>query len=426
MILNISSPIKSTKDIALIPSIFQIIVLLTLFGQPFFSLIAFELGLPNRIAMLCMRGFVSLLCIFGIYFLALKKSQIFTSLTWPLLIIFFWAQYFLRLIYGFFFNNVTPAIPLWEFIAWGFGSSLLLSIAGYFFSSTLTDKSIAYKLTRNGLFLLAITTVLFGINPGFQSPYFGLPDLNPIPAGHAAASLSLLGISIVFNRNTNLKPSSMTPFISIILGIILIAYSGTRAAAIALISPFICLLIASKYLNIRINRTFTYVAFLISIFILLLSYILFVSPDIRLKIISTGFDPNSLQRLRMIQLSLQQFSLNPIFGSGFSIHTDIQNLASSWGESIFYPHNYLVESLALGGLVMASTLFYCWFSAAAHIVRAVRLDSEYLWLLFLFIQSTIYVMFSGHLGDVPIFWLILGISAGLNRYSNTDNSFIEL
>ncbi len=411
---SIAEPLHNWLDSQ---TILEIVLLITLFGQTFLSIFAFQVDISNRLIMLIMRGALAFIGAVGVSLVITQKNKI-RSLSIPFIaIIIFWLQYFTRLCYGVIINGVSTAIPIWELLSWGFGSSLILSTSGYFLIMNSKMISWSKNLTYKGVIIIGLSGIFYGINPGYSSPYFGLPHLNQIPSGHAAASLTLLGFSLLISNSLAKMQDKLITLIAILIGLFLTAYSGTRAAGLSLIIPFISLILSKDKINITYNRKLIYKFSLISLITVLITYLTFVSPSIKQKILNTGFDPNSVQRLRMINLSISEFLKNPIIGSGFEVHTNIQNLASLWGESIFYPHNYLIESVALGGILMGGCLLYAWSYAYLNIVKAVSDDLNSLWILFLFIQATVYVMFSGHLGDVPIFWLVLGIGCGLKKSS---------
>ena len=92
------------------------------------------------------------------------------------------------------------------------------------------------------------------------------------------------------------------------------------------------------------------------------------------------------------------------------MHEVLDNL--NFGSGHHYPHNYLLESLSTGGIILTIPLIYCVFSAAINFHKKYEIDISVLPICLLSIQSFIYSMHNGHLGDIPFFWMTIGAMAG--------------
>ena len=79
-----------------------------------------------------------------------------------------------------------------------------------------------------------------------------------------------------------------------------------------------------------------------------------------------------LTRLEFWKISFEQFVANPFMGIGFHLQEILGKLEIEKG--IYYPHNYLFESLATGGILMTLPLFYCIFFPMVSFYKKLRID----------------------------------------------------
>ena len=100
-------------------------------------------------------------------------------------------------------------------------------------------------------------------------------------------------------------------------------------------------------------------------------------------------------------------------GAGFGYHLDLS--ASMGYPQMWYPHNFIFESLALGGLFLTIPLLTCFVLAIRSCVGFLGHSSmtEW-WRIAILVQATGYVAFSGHLANVPLFWIALGLASSLD------------
>ena len=125
-------------------------------------------------------------------------------------------------------------------------------------------------------------------------------------------------------------------------------------------------------------------------------------------------------RLEMWQQSLSEFFHNPLLGVGFRMHEIIGSL--NLEEGLHYPHNYLLESLAIGGILLTIPLVYCILTPAINFHKKYKAEYCVLPICLLTGQVFIYSMHNGHLGDFPFFWMMISAMAGtkyrLHQISN--------
>ena len=117
-----------------------------------------------------------------------------------------------------------------------------------------------------------------------------------------------------------------------------------------------------------------------------------------------------LTRLEFWKTTIDQIVINPFLGVGFRLQEILGSLEIEKG--IYYPHNYVLESLAIGGIVMTIPLLYCMIFPVLDFCKKTKLEPFSFPMGLLAAQAFIYSMHNGHLGDYPFFWMIIGMMAG--------------
>ena len=93
-------------------------------------------------------------------------------------------------------------------------------------------------------------------------------------------------------------------------------------------------------------------------------------------------------------------------------------------NGLHYPHNYLLESLSIGGIVLTIPFLCCVFYPIISFFKNKKDELSILPIGLLLSQVFIYSMHNGHLGDFPFFWMMIGIAAG-NNYRLKHASIAE-
>ena len=196
----------------------------------------------------------------------------------------------------------------------------------------------------------------------------------------------------------------------ILIGSFIIIYSATRGVLLASL-----LIISASVLLLRSRLNFTgfmkskYSLQLVAVFsalVLLIS----TSPHLVEKLFTPRSANTVLTRLEFWKISFEQFVANPFMGIGFHLQEILGKLEIENG--IYYPHNYLFESLAIGGILMTLPLFYCMFFPMIGLNKILKIDPNFLPSGLMATQAFFYSMHNGHLGDFPFFWMAMGIIAG--------------
>ena len=398
LVSSIKGAVLKAQQSSLNASIF---LALLLFGQVFFSTLAYFFGVENRLFILPFRGLMALYSLYVVLInIVANKSRFLEG--FPLSLVIFWFVYFARLLIDYFLSGVAIALPIWEFFVWGIGGCLLPSLCCYLLACNSDRSQNLISILWFGFLLLGSSTVLFAFSAGFSSHRFQLPSLNPISASHSFFVLSLIAISFLANRYSSVVKSFCSAVVAI-FGVSMGIYAGSRGALLAFVCSFLIVFFASRF-----NRLWALAPLLFSVY--LLSQ--FDPSDLFGRLSAVGSDTNSVKRLLAILESTRVFLDHPFLGAGFGYHLDLS--ASMGYPKMWYPHNFIVESLGLGGLLLTVPLFTCIFMAVRSCVDSLNSSSgSQLWRIAILAQASGYVAFSGHLSNVPLFWIALGLAASL-------------
>ena len=391
----------------------DIYLALILFGQVFLSSIANLLSVDNRLVMLVLRFSIMIFSYGYIYFfLRDKRIQNYFNL-WTLSVVLFWFLYLIRLFFDVYVLGVSLALPLWELLAWSLGSSLPIAICSYILASQQSLDSALIRQIKYGVLLLGISTICFLVDPGLAQGRFYLEHLNAITCANAGCALVLLcfaRIMLCKINPTEIDSSRLIIYLGILIGSFIIIYSATRGVLLASL-----LIISASVLLLRSRLNFTgfmkskYSLQLVAVFsalVLLIS----TSPHLVEKLFTPRSANTVLTRLEFWKISFEQFVANPFMGIGFHLQEILGKLEIEKG--IYYPHNYLFESLAIGGILMTLPLFYCMFFPMIGFYKNLKIDPNVLPSGLMATQAFFYSMHNGHLGDFPFFWMAMGIIAG--------------
>ena len=391
----------------------DIYLALILFGQVFLSSIANLLSVDNRLVMLVLRFSIMIFSYGYIYFfLRDKRIQNYFNL-WTLSVVLFWFLYLIRLFFDVYVSGVSLALPLWELLAWSLGSSLPIAICSYILASQQSLDSALIRQIKYGVLLLGISTICFLVDPGLAQGRFYLEHLNAITCANAGCALVLLcfaRIMLCKINPTEIDSSRLITYSGILIGSFIIIYSATRGVLLASL-----LIISASVLLLRSRLNFTgfmkskYSLQLVAVFsalVLLIS----TSPHLVEKLFTPRSANTVLTRLEFWKISFEQFVANPFMGIGFHLQEILGKLEIEKG--IYYPHNYLFESLAIGGISMTLPLFYCIFFPMIGFYKNLKIDPNVLPSGLMATQAFFYSMHNGHLGDFPFFWMAMGIIAG--------------
>ena len=174
---------------------------LILFGQVFISMLANTFSIENRISMIAFRFLIMALS-YCFIFINIRQSKLsYFSNLWVISVFVFWLLYLARLFIDVYIYDSVLSLPVWELLAWSWGSSLPIAICTYLYAAQNNINFILSKVVKYGVFMLAISIILFIFNPGLGQGAFYLEHLNPIVCANAGCALFLLCFSRILIKN---------------------------------------------------------------------------------------------------------------------------------------------------------------------------------------------------------------------------------
>ncbi|MCB4429077.1 O-antigen ligase family protein [Synechococcus sp. MU1643] len=386
---------------------------LILFGQVFFSSLANLLSVDNRFVMLLLRLSIMIFS-YGYIYLYIREKRIRDCFNvWIFSVLLFWCLYLLRLFYDVYVSEVALALPVWELLAWSLGSSLPIAICCYIMALQQKLDFALIRQVKYGVFLIGISIICFLVDPGLDQGRFYLEHLNAITCANAGCTLMMLClIKVMFNKARLIQVNStpIASYLGILFGLFVIIYSATRGvflASLLMICASVFLLRSRlEFKGLMKSKYALQLVIPFSILILLIG----TSPHLLEKVFTPRSANTILSRLEFWKISIEQFVANPFMGIGFRLQEILGSLEIEKG--VYYPHNYVFESLAIGGISMTLPLLYCMFSPLANFFKEIKNNPTTLPSGLMAAQALIYSMHNGHLGDFPFFWMAIGILAG--------------
>ena len=395
-----------------------------LFGQVFFSSIANIFYVENRGVMLVLRFLIMLLSYWYILSHLRRGRAHYLRSLWIACLASFWIIYSFRLFFDLYVSGVALALPAWELFAWILGSSLPIAICSFLFAVQNRLSPILFGQTKYGLCLLGLSIVCFVVNPGPSQGAFYLEHLNAITCANSGCALFFLcfgKILVSKSSYNNLHYSQVIEWAGMAVGLFIVVYSATRGV---LLATFLITILSSFLFRSTLKNLVTIQRKIFLLFVPMFFGAIFVasrSPLLLEKLFTSRAPETILTRLEFWRVSAEQFATSPLLGTGFGLQELLGSLEIEKG--IYYPHNYLLESLALGGIIMTIPLIYCIFFSVIDFHRRAKFDHSVFPLWLLGAQALTYSMHNGHLGDFPFFWMIFGLIAGSKyRLKNAFNS----
>ena len=395
-----------------------------LFGQVFFSSIANIFYVENRGVMLVLRFLIMLLSYWYILSHFRRGRAHYLRSLWIVSLASFWIIYSFRLFFDLYVSGVALALPAWELFAWSLGSSLPIAICSFLFAAQNRLSPILFGQTKYGLCLLGLSIVCFVVNPGPSQGAFYLEHLNAITCANSGCALFFLcfgKILVSKSSYNNLHYSQVIEWAGMAVGLFIVVYSATRGV---LLATFLITILSSFLFRSTLKNLVTIQRKIFLLFVPMFFGAIFVasrSPLLLEKLFTSRAPETILTRLEFWRVSAEQFATSPLLGTGFGLQELLGSLEIEKG--IYYPHNYLLESLALGGIIMTIPLIYCIFFPVINFHRRDKFDPSVFPLWLLGAQALTYSMHNGHLGDFPFFWMIFGLIAGSKyRLKNAFNS----
>jgi len=367
---------------------------LALFGYPIVGNVKSLLGIEDRELSVMFRLFVGSLSLF--LFTTVGRIRLDN---WRLLILLIWFALALRLSFDtliagidgadyalqlFFLGSVLPVLALWKLDAY---DQKPFALAGFIATSigSLASLFANYFEAFGETDLTELTGRLSSVS------------LNPVSLGHLAVSGFFCGL--VLMRQTG--PWTRIPIAVLMAGLLFVlAQTGSKGPMLSLTIALLMWAAQRGMAGILIAVVFPVIALLV----------IYASNPLFERLMAINEDPSTLDRIVLIQDSIQQIVSFPWFGS-----------ASVELNSGYYPHNVVLEAAMSFGLPLTAVL-------VAILMRGLfvswrLLNTQYDLIALLFIQALVISQVSGALFADSMLWICLII---IFNYESTPTMSDEI
>ncbi|WP_157858183.1 O-antigen ligase family protein [Pelodictyon luteolum] len=386
----------------------EIVVVLTLVGYQAIAPISLLLDVPNRFISIPLRATILGLALFIIFKRLFIKKNMPSGLMWFFLSLF-WGLYFGRMILDSIFSPEVLRLSLGEYILSGIGICFLPALA----IAISPPKAIWFLL--RWVLIIGFFAVIFNLlliqKQGSVDDLMSLlvkrqatETLSTISLGDLGVMVVLLGIWAIFQQSYSHFLKKIYFACTIMVGLMAAIIAGSRGPVLSLL-VLLPLLAYELFRNQRM--TFDYLIKLIWSIVLVLpavSYLLIHIHEFEgFNRIQSGLFSDDI-RVRLLQLGLDSFYSHPLLGSG------IEPLG-------FYPHNVILESFMLYG-VISGFLFVGLLGYATYCAFWRYLYTpESAWISILFFQAVIISMVSGSLYGSASMWSLMVLVVVANKGS---------
>ncbi len=327
----------------------------------------------------------------------------------------FWAFYSLRLGFDSWVLSVDLVTPPSTLLKHFLTSTLIPALCLPWVVTMASWGSTLPLLVGLGSISLLFGELSFVFIRGFDALMkvrFAFEDLNPIPASHSSASLVILSSLFLWsvvrnNSRTSRFFQALLGLVGLLLGLLGMQLAMTKGAFLALI-PLVVYLACSLWKRFRVLGFAAVLGVSMSAAMLMFG-------AMRRGLWSAG---SIGDRVELIRQSIGVWSDHWFLGIGFRaqsiLHSNLLTRGDHW-----YPHNFVAESLLLGGVVLmaiiSSFIVSSAFSASFSVEADGFKDALQVPLTFLWIQGLASGLVSGHLALIPGLW-VGGLLVVLNRY----------
>lgn len=346
-----------------------------LFGYPIVGNLIAVLQIESRLLSVPFRLFVGVLSLFVFTIMARMRLN-----NGHLLILLFWFALLLRLSFDTFIADIdgvdyalmffivaslAPALALWNLNEYDQGR---LAFAGFIVASTGSLTSLIGSYF--GIFGEFDLTELTG--------RLSTTVLNPVSLGYLTVSAFLCGLGAI----GQVRGKARFLIAVVMVGLLFVlAQTGSKGPLLSLAIPLLMWAFRRGHLT----------AVIISTLALLVA---FGNSPLFERLLITGEDPSTRDRITLIHNSFQQIVSSPWIGS-----------ASVELNTGYYPHNILLEAAMSFGLPFA--VLFLAFLVRTFIISWRMLDTNYSLIALLFIQSLVASQLSGSLFADSTLWICL-------------------
>lgn len=308
------------------------------------------------------------------------------------LITLFFILYFMRMMYDLFILKIEYAKQSIEYIATYLGAVVIPAISIYYIEKEKINWKNLLFITYILFYFFAFVNISFYDFSGVKERSSGITPLWPIGFGQVGVTLSILSVVIYnFIKKNSYK---ILILIGFFMGLIIIMMSASKGPVISLLVAFIAYVYIYGIPKLFKNKIFLIMIPFIGIMIWKTNTLYLIDRILQSLYVQ---DASTIQRLEIIQQTLENIKQDFFTGSSFLIKTETIDS--------FYPHNLLLESFMtigfLGGILFVIVNVFV-FMGLKKIVY-----SDYAWVIFIFIQYFTQTLFSTSLYSSTFYWILL-------------------
>ncbi len=362
---------------------------LVLTAQNFFELPGRSLTIAYRLGMLALS--VSLVVS------VLLKGRSFTTRTYLVPLGGFWLIYASRFVNDAYVQELSLSRPYEEFLFYLFGMCFIPMAAVLLHSS---ERFLAGALKLSLISLGVSCGMILWLNQDLLQTNFnrlqGEGGLNPITLGHMGLSLVVLCLFLMLSRQPLIRAPKILLSALLGLGLFVMGLASSRGpiAALFVLIPLLMYFALRQGRKVRIMAVVAVAAVCLPLGASLVTD-LGSNIEQRLEATFSRVESQTETRVDLWSSAWEDFLDYPLTGRAFE------------GRYEIYPHNLIIESFMATGIVGGCMFLWLLGYGLRIAIRLIGQRAEYAWLGLLFVQMTIYGLFSAALYNHFSFWYLL-------------------
>ncbi len=379
-----------------------VVLVLTVVGYPLIAPVSLWFDISNRTVSVPFRGLVLSIALAVMVLTPYTSRRVKVNYFWAVWWIF-WVWYLFRIVFDAWAAPETLHLPLEEYLLSAAGIALLPAVA---LASGISPGSLGDLL--RWFFLAAFAAaglnfaqiLLDGSFDGLSALFLGrkyTETLNPIWFGHLGVTLVILATCALLSAGGG-RVERLLQWFAVVFGGLVLVVSASKGPLLSLfvVFPAIVLLvlrrIGGKAVLVAAGAGGAVVLAIVFFGEILVQNSLFY----RLQQAFSGQSTGSIgRRLELYRAGIDIVLDNPILGAGIG----------PLGEMARYPHNLLLESFMVngivGGLLFSLILLFGLYHCARTVISGTFRTA---WIPLLYLQYLVGAMVSGSLYDSSIMW----------------------
>ncbi|AEI50310.1 O-antigen ligase family protein [Runella slithyformis] len=369
-------------------------------GYPLSSFISDALKIEsNEISIIARVIFIIIAFTTALIGYLIKRPIPKISHQWLLAYLFFWILYLARVLYECIYRSDLLGRPVSEYILFAFFNSFIGSLC---FLNIPTKLSTYYKIQCyffSGLLILNLLSIANTIRNPSELIFRGNANTKLNTITYAILATGLISQSLyrmVINPPTKIW-NIFIPVLALPIGMINLLLSGSRGPILSLGLGLLWVIIfVSKKQNsvklLVILGILSIISVLISQLVFFEDYVEYLKIRLFADEDSNSFEGTNIERITFYSEAWQHFLNNPITGDALEVRLFKQ-----------YAHNIFLEALMSIGIIGGFLSLYLVIRINYFYIKIFK-KPYFFWLVLLFTQQMLLVLFNGSIGFSSEFW----------------------